>query len=281
MASAEEAQLVELLPEEYSRPVSLIAFHVAVVPKSLGGELLKLLGSCSPLGAAHLHLKRVRAAPATAAAAPAALQVLLCPAEGAVPEEVTGFLSAKGCQDCCRAEVPRDGALTRSQLSEFSAHWPLTFRKPSFEPLELSAAKRAEYARLLARAEEVGQGRCACVMVDRCGREVAIGIEAVAAHPLRHAVMEAIQRVADAHMREGLAQLGAKRPRHEEEYLCQDYEVVTTHEPCVMCSMALVHSRVRLVAYRTPDHAFGGLGGKLSLHTCESLNHQFRVLRWR
>merc|ERR1712187_347204 len=67
----------------------------------------------------------------------------------------------------------------------------------------------------------------------------------------------------------------------EEDYLCHDCEVITTHEPCIMCAMALIHSRVRLVAYRTPDLEFGGLGGRISLHTCQSLNHQFRVLQWK
>ena len=63
-------------------------------------------------------------------------------------------------------------------------------------------------------------------------------------------------------------------------YLCYDCDVVLTHEPCVMCAMALVHSRVRTVAFREVDSDFGGLGGAISLHQCPSLNHQFRVLRW-
>merc|ERR1719503_79065 len=73
---------------------------------------------------------------------------------------------------------------------------------------------------------------------------------------------------------------GSKRPHPDDDYLCCDCEVVTTHEPCVMCSMALVHSRVRLVTYKEQDLEFGGLGGRVSLHTCASLNHQLRVLKW-
>ena len=34
-----------------------------------------------------------------------------------------------------------------------------------------------------------------------------------------------------------------KRSRDEEDYLCQDCDVVLTVEPCIMCAMALVHSR--------------------------------------
>merc|ERR1712003_499892 len=96
--------------------------------------------------------------------------------------------------------------------------------------------------------------------------------------------MVAIEKVAEANSLaladESAGQQSLKRPRADEDYLCQECEVVTSHEPCIMCAMALVHSRVRLVAYRTPDPSFGGLGGAVSLHTCTSLNHQFRVLRW-
>merc|ERR1712187_156808 len=115
-------------------------------------------------------------------------------------------------------------------MADFSVHWPLTFRKPSLEPLELRAEQREAYARWLRRAEEVGEGRCGCVIVDRAGCEVASGKEATVLHPLRHAVMVAIEAVSAS-----LPGMASKRPRSDDEYLCQDCEVVTTHEPCLMC----------------------------------------------
>ena len=89
--------------------------------------------------------------------------------------------------------------------------------------------------------------------------------------------MQAIDAVASRGLSDSC---GGRRAHVDDEYLCVDCEVVTTHEPRIMCAMALVHSRVRLVAYRMPDLEFGGLGGRISLHTCTSLNHQLRVLRW-
>eukprot|EP00928_Gymnodinium_smaydae_P023338 TRINITY_DN19302_c0_g1_i2.p1 TRINITY_DN19302_c0_g1~~TRINITY_DN19302_c0_g1_i2.p1 ORF type:complete len:293 (-),score=58.36 TRINITY_DN19302_c0_g1_i2:94-972(-) len=284
----ERETLVELLPPEYTRSATLVPFHAAVVPKALGGGLLKLLQQCAALGPEHLHLKRVRSGPAASGGTPGCLQVLISPATSTPPQEVVSFLEGNGCDPCTLVEVPRDGALTRAQFAEFSQHWPLTFRKPSFEPLELTEAQRSKYLSLLRRAfdslgaEENGRkDRCACVIVDKNGRELARATDESDAHPLRHSVMVAIEKVAESARKvdaEGVPE--AKRARTDEDYLCQDCEVVTTHEPCVMCAMALVHSRVRLVAYRASDEAFGGLGGCFSLHACPSLNHQLRVLRW-
>lgn len=273
-------RLVELLPPEYTRPVSLVGFHAVVVPKALGSQLLKLLASRLKLDLQLQHLKRVRAA--APPAPPGSLEVLLCPSDTELPGEVTEYLQAKGCGAPATVSVPRFGALTRSQLAEFSVHWPLTYRKPALEPLELSIEAVEGYGRLLQRAAEVGAGACGCVIVDPAGKEIAAAREeASPLRPLRHAAMAAIESVAAAALaRADAAGPGGKRPRAEEEYLCQDCEVVTTHEPCVMCAMALVHSRVRLIVYRAQDPEFGGLGGAISLHTTQSLNHQFRVLRW-
>merc|ERR1711966_582914 len=118
-----------------------------MVPKALGDRLLKLLQSKCPFGPELIHLKRVRVAPASEPKG--SLEVLLCPKESQPPPEVAAFLNAGGCTEWHTIEVPRHGALTRAQLSDFSQHWPLTFRKPSFEPLELTDDSKALYARLL------------------------------------------------------------------------------------------------------------------------------------
>lgn len=275
--SVSPADLVELLPPAYTRAVSLIEFQVVRVPKSSGSDVLKLLQQEAPLGLDFVHLKRVRAPPGKTGD----LEVLVGPASAQLPPKVASFLEARGFPECHRAKVPQHGALTRAQFSDWNQHWPLTYRKPSLEPLVLSDGFCQKYAKLYQRAVAVGGDRCGCVIVDKSGEEVATGRDVSDEHPLKHAVMVAIDSVAAARLDcSEAARPGRKRAHPDEEYLCQDFEVITTHEPCVMCSMALVHSRVRLVVYGHIDSEFGGLGGKFALHTCESLNHQFRVLRW-
>lgn len=62
-------------------------------------------------------------------------------------------------------------------------------------------------------------------------------------------------------------------------YLCTGYDVYVTREPCVMCAMALVHSRVRRVFYgcHKTDGEPGGLGSFVSVHLLKGINHHYEV----
>ncbi|XP_058121828.1 probable inactive tRNA-specific adenosine deaminase-like protein 3 [Anopheles ziemanni] len=61
-------------------------------------------------------------------------------------------------------------------------------------------------------------------------------------------------------------------------YLCTGYDIYLTHEPCVMCAMALTHSRVRRVFYHHPTPQ-GALETLVKLHTVKDLNHHFEAFR--
>lgn len=59
-------------------------------------------------------------------------------------------------------------------------------------------------------------------------------------------------------------------------YLCTGYYVYTTHEPCIMCAMAMIHSRAKRVFYGTKT-SNGGLGTLCKIHTVKDLNHHYEV----
>lgn len=61
-------------------------------------------------------------------------------------------------------------------------------------------------------------------------------------------------------------------------YICTGYDLYVTREPCVMCAMALVHSRIRRVFFGVIS-SDGALGTKYKIHTKKDLNHRFEVFK--
>jgi tRNA(Arg) A34 adenosine deaminase TadA len=70
-------------------------------------------------------------------------------------------------------------------------------------------------------------------------------------------------------------------PAAPKPYLCTGFDCYVAAEPCAMCAMALVHSRVRRVVFCEADPDRGALGGRFRLHGCRSLNHHYKVYRCR
>jgi tRNA-specific adenosine deaminase 3 len=103
--------------------------------------------------------------------------------------------------------------------------------------------------------------------------------------PLQHTVMRCIEAVASIHRThkrkraEDPSPADAGDEPERQQYLCTGYDLYVTHEPCAMCSMALVHSRIRSVVYDAPGVAGGALGSVHKLHAIASLNHNFRVFK--
>ncbi|XP_071581261.1 probable inactive tRNA-specific adenosine deaminase-like protein 3 [Temnothorax nylanderi] len=60
-------------------------------------------------------------------------------------------------------------------------------------------------------------------------------------------------------------------------YLCTGYWAFLLMEPCPLCAMALLHSRVARIFYGTANRSVGVLGTKAILHTVPGLNHRYRV----
>lgn len=85
--------------------------------------------------------------------------------------------------------------------------------------------------------------------------------------------------------RRGRRDNGAKFVKEEREdnakkcgpYLCTGYWAFLLMEPCPLCAMALLHSRVARIFYGTANRSVGVLGSKAILHTVPGLNHRYRV----
>lgn len=60
-------------------------------------------------------------------------------------------------------------------------------------------------------------------------------------------------------------------------YLCTGYDVYMLREPCVMCSMALTHSRIRTIFFHETNPTNGAISSIAKLQSVKPLNHHFQV----
>ena len=102
-------------------------------------------------------------------------------------------------------------------------------------------------------------------------------------HPLRHAVMNVIRRLSDYRSTSSAADnpTNTNEARNGSNYLLTSMTLFVTHEPCIMCSMALLHSRVKQVIYLIPMEETGGCGSLACLPRLDGVNHRFGIFRWK
>ncbi|MFH1283744.1 MAG: tRNA adenosine(34) deaminase TadA [bacterium] len=61
-------------------------------------------------------------------------------------------------------------------------------------------------------------------------------------------------------------------------YRLNDIIIVTTLEPCPMCTGALIHARIKMVVFGAKDPKCGACGSVLRLNNCKELNHKLDVI---
>jgi len=246
-------------------------------PRSLS-ELLTTLAKRQPLQALQ-HLRRVKKLHVQGRDL---TQVLL----GRVDELIEQTaLSWAACVEgrLVRVLVAGREPLTGEQRALCAQAWPCLTRvlEPSTPPIRSypeplvravwAAVKRAQELAVNAR-ERPSAG----IMLDGSGHVLAEACDARDEHPLHHAPVLCVHRVAELHR---ALDRGLSGPA-DESYLCTGCVLVATEEPCIMCAMALLHSRVRAVVYVDASPSDGALGSRCRLHCHRSLNHHFHCWRF-
>ncbi|XP_075961902.1 putative inactive tRNA-specific adenosine deaminase-like protein 3 [Anarhichas minor] len=303
-----------VLSDKQSQDVELIeAFAAPILDKKETSRLLRELSGLYPLNGLQ-HIKRVRAV--REKGSPHPLEVLVCLVSDAPDLKAvsidsllpSGGVRRDGLGEPFVVKVPARPALTRPQFELASKHWPTSFHEDKqvtvalrgelFSPLQKARMQTYMTAALTAAraGTELGMEAVGAAVVDPATeRIVAVGHDCRGDHPLHHAVMVCIDLVAQS--QDGgcysfdrypacrltpptpdTSQSAAGAEASSQPYICTGYDLYVTREPCVMCAMALVHSRIGRVFYGTSS-ADGAVGTKYKIHSQKDLNHRFEVYK--
>ena len=255
----------EVLPYEQTR--SLETVNVSVMElrdPRFAADSLKAVNTLFP-GGQLSHLKRVRKCGDR-------VQILLERIEflgdsvrdrviSCIPvkdkQKIAELSEAINASDIITIPVSRHAAATREQFEDWGKLWQVTFRRPAVDPInEVSSL-------VLNRLKKVLEHPDSCLFVSPEGNEFFFVPESPSDNPLDHTAIRGVEYVSQR--------------TEPDTYLCTGFDYYSKREPCVMCGMALLHSRIGSVYFTEKRSQFGAFCD-LRLNCNPQLNHRFRVL---
>ncbi|SMN22235.1 similar to Saccharomyces cerevisiae YLR316C TAD3 Subunit of tRNA-specific adenosine-34 deaminase [Maudiozyma saulgeensis] len=191
-------------------------------------------------------------------------------------------------------EIPKEGPQTKELMLQWSdEYWPLvwrgnpndqilndyTFNMPFIEDILLKIHRLSQeqyengniYPIVTAFVDPNDSTNCIYACDTRAQQE---------SSPLDHSIRIGINAVSKR-LKERKKVIDNA---HTEGYLCLDFDVYTTHEPCSMCSMALIHSRIKRCIFIQPMTMTGSLkhksGDGYCMHQHKLLNSSYEAFQW-
>lgn len=232
----------------------------------------------------------------------------------------TKFAQENIFKDYRIVQVPSKAPKTDHQLKACSNIWPCKFAKSNYlnQCLEGTLLNESEKLVIKIIADHVNEylklnssNHKAAAVVFRCAKIHGIGLSSIdhtKQNPLKHSTMISLDSVATnagaghwkSHEGDDLLNLIQEELDGQEElkdhridaqflpYLCTNYDIFITEEPCFMCTMGLVQSRIRRLFYLDTESPVkltncekvcfpDGAIEDCILHRDKNLNHRFEA----
>ncbi|CUM52858.1 uncharacterized protein AC631_02848 [Debaryomyces fabryi] len=196
-------------------------------------------------------------------------------------------------------QIPRYPATTKEISQEWTSnYWPMSWKgNPNHQALKAAnfniSRERAMINKLLDALQEYRTTNSTGVpVVTIIAKEskmnedheiLTVNFDNRNNHPLEHSVMKSIEEIAKNETSRRCNLQGTMldhADKNDLNYLCHNLLVYTTHEPCVMCSMALVHSRIGRIIYMKDIPETGGLSSNYQLGDRDGLNWKYDIWKW-
>lgn len=284
------------------KKISTTRVHVVdVLPADVSNLLIFLKTPCYALPSELLHLRRIRKLSTT-------LQCLVGP-HSCFNDNKRRLEKFSANLTHHLVEAPQLVPRVEAEAQHLNqTYWPVTYKRGLYHWKLQSAHNIIQTEKLFSSYVHL-QTRLPCYNEIECAahcslwyKNTIVTSQTSSTSPfLNHAVLVAINDISDLLSRNDPNVL--PETVTSDQYYCEGFDVIVSAEPCYMCSMALVHSRVRSVSIPLPkDFTYpsstiyplneststipislvqstsnGGLFSEFSVVFCQSLNHHFSV----
>ncbi|CAG8558714.1 14193_t:CDS:10 [Rhizophagus irregularis] len=306
----------QTLPFKYVSSDEEIDVYVSDVKPEETGPIIKFIKKYCPREGILDHVKRIKK---TSHDKGFTLTVLICSVESITFTDLIALIKNHNLNSILKPriqQVCKYPAITRTQFDEWRKLWPINFIEDPKRELKFTLKEIENIEQYMERAIKLsiqaklkGEIPIGCIMIDPKNNVIlseSFDTRNSTKHPLSHAILNCINNVASLEKSNYLEksnkieiiQKQKKQPvdvvininsesfsyqqnnnESKTTYLCKGFDIFITHEPCIMCSMALVHSRIGRVFYGHSNKVSGGLGSCYKIHTHNSLNHHFKVFK--
>lgn len=272
---------------EYTRKLEVENFYSIAIEPSNTSAMIKMLTKKFVFPSQFSHVKRIKRTPE------GLNLMLVCTVSQSTPESIISLLELT--MPCVQiSSVSRHKAFTRAQFDEWNLSWPISFngttKKAALNEMQLIQFEKY-MTMVIDISEKFPVTDNVCIIVEPVTGVIYAKTTVSEAdfHPLHHPIIRCLNEIAFAEQKRRLDINPMKRQLEKclikLNYLCTDLDLYIYNEPCYMCAMSLVHSRIKRVfflksgmeklacAHNCSGDAFTNGG----VHYHPNLNHHFDV----